>query len=111
MSKGRNGCFEPFITPEPTDHDNGSDTAALAAHIRQRRRSLQLTQQQLAELAETSNTYICKLERGEHMPTLRVLAKVFEALEGRLIVSAEYPGEDGQKLLASFAMQARRELF
>jgi DNA-binding XRE family transcriptional regulator len=40
----------------------------IAAHIRERRYELDLTQQELASQAGTSHSYISKLESGEHIP-------------------------------------------
>lgn len=39
----------------------------IAAHIRERRYELDLTQQEVAERAGTSHSFVSKLEGGEHM--------------------------------------------
>jgi DNA-binding XRE family transcriptional regulator len=61
----------------------------IAAHIRERRYELELTQQQVAERAETSHTYISKLERGDHLPKLDVLRRIFAVLDEELLIGFE----------------------
>lgn len=58
----------------------------IAAHIRERRYELDLTQQEVAERANTSHTYISKLERGDHVPKLEVLQRVFAVLDEELLI-------------------------
>lgn len=58
----------------------------IAAHIRERRFELDLTQQAVAERAGTSHTYISKLERGDHMPTLPVLKRILAVLDEELLI-------------------------
>ena len=53
----------------------------IAAHIRERRYELDLTQQEVASQAGTSHSYISKLESGEHIPTIPVLTRILAALE------------------------------
>src|ERR1700753_3388831 len=52
----------------------------IAAHIRERRFELDLTQQEVAERAGTAHCYISKLEGGEHMPTISVLQRILRGL-------------------------------
>lgn len=61
----------------------------IAAHIRERRYELELTQQQVAERAKTSHTFISKLERGDSIPTLPVLQRVLAALDEELLIGIE----------------------
>lgn len=61
----------------------------IAAHIRERRFELDLTQKDLAEQAETSHSYISKLERGEHMPTIPVLKRILAVLDEELLIGIE----------------------
>lgn len=49
--------------------------------IRQRRRSLDLSQEQLAERAELHRTYISSIERGERNPSLENIEKLAKALD------------------------------
>lgn len=61
----------------------------IAAHIRERRFELDLTQKELAEQAETSHSYISKLERGDHMPTIPVLKRILAVLDEELLIGIE----------------------
>jgi len=61
----------------------------IAAHIRERRFELDLTQKELAEQADTSHSYISKLERGDHMPTIPVLKRILAVLDEELLIGIE----------------------
>ena len=52
----------------------------IAAHIRERRYELDLTQRDVAEAAGTAHSFISRLERGQHMPTIPVLKRVLRGL-------------------------------
>jgi len=71
----------------------------IAAHIRERRYELDLTQQEVAERASTSHTYISKLERGDHLPKLEVLQRIFAVLDEELLIGFEpiAGGNDGER--------------
>lgn len=58
----------------------------IAAHIRERRYELELTQQDVAERAETSHSFISKLERGDHIPTIPVLQRILAVLDEQLLI-------------------------
>lgn len=66
----------------------------IAAHIRERRYELKLTQEQVAERAGTSHSYISKLERGNHMPTIDVLKRVLAVLDEELLIGIEERSRD-----------------
>ena len=57
----------------------------LGAFIRNRRKLARLSLRQLAETTSLSNAYLSQLERGLHLPSVRVLKLLSEALN----VSAE----------------------
>ena len=57
----------------------------LGAFIRNRRKLARLSLRQLAEMTSLSNAYLSQLERGLHLPSVRVLKLLSEALN----VSAE----------------------
>ncbi|MGO9671347.1 MAG: helix-turn-helix domain-containing protein [Streptosporangiaceae bacterium] len=57
----------------------------LGAFIRKRRKLARLSLRQLAETTSLSNAYLSQLERGLHLPSVRVLKLLSEALN----VSAE----------------------
>ncbi len=61
----------------------------IAAHVRERRYELELTQQQVAERAETSHSFISKLERGDHIPTIPVLQRILHVLDEELLIGIE----------------------
>jgi transcriptional regulator with XRE-family HTH domain len=60
--------------------------AAIAAHLRERRFELGLTQQQVATAAGTSHTAISRLESGTHTPNLATLQKIAAVLDEQLLV-------------------------
>jgi ribosome-binding protein aMBF1 (putative translation factor) len=75
----------------------------LAAHIRERRYELGLTQREVADHADTSHSFISKLERGEHMPTIPVLKRILAVLDEELLIGVERRGgrdEDGEREVA-----------
>jgi transcriptional regulator with XRE-family HTH domain len=52
----------------------------LGEHIRAQRRFSQLSQRELARLADLSDTYMSQLERGLHEPSIRVLRSLAKSL-------------------------------
>lgn len=52
----------------------------IGTHIRARRKSLKVSQRQLADLSGVSINTITKIERNEGNPTLDVLEKVLDTL-------------------------------
>jgi ribosome-binding protein aMBF1 (putative translation factor) len=61
----------------------------IAAHIRERRYELDLTQQEVAERAETSHSFISKVEGGDHIPTIPVLKRILAVLDEELLIGIE----------------------
>ena len=61
----------------------------IAAHIRERRYELDLTQQEVAERAETSHSFISKVEGGDHIPTIPVLTRILAVLDEELLIGIE----------------------
>lgn len=61
----------------------------IAAHIRERRYELELTQEDVAARAGTSHSYISRLESGDHIPTIPVLARILAVLDERLLLGVE----------------------
>ena len=53
----------------------------IGRRIKELRRSKELSQEKLAELAETSPNYLSRMERGTENPTLDMLIKLANALE------------------------------
>ena len=67
----------------------------IAAHIRERRYELGLTQQQVAVRAGTSHSFVSKLEGGDHMPTISVLQRILHVLGEELLIGIERRVADG----------------
>ena len=57
-----------------------AQTQYLGAFIRNRRKLARLSLRQLAEMTSLSNPYLSQLERGMHVPSVRVLKLLSEAL-------------------------------
>ncbi len=74
----------------------------IAAHIRERRYELDLTQQEVARRAGTSYSYISKLESGEHIPTIPVLNRILAVLDEQLLIGIERktPGQEPEREIA-----------
>lgn len=68
----------------------------IAAHIRERRYELDLTQQEVAERAGTSHSFISKLERGDHIPTLPVLQRILAVLDEELLIGIQPRGTNAE---------------
>lgn len=58
----------------------------VAAHLRERRYELGLTQQQVATAAGTSHTAISRLESGSHTPSLATLQRIAAVLDEELLI-------------------------
>ena len=61
----------------------------IAAHVRERRYELDLTQKEVAEQAGTSHSFISKLEGGDHIPTIPVLKRILAVLDEELLIGIE----------------------
>jgi ribosome-binding protein aMBF1 (putative translation factor) len=61
----------------------------IAAHIRERRYELDLTQKEVADQAGTSHSFISKVEGGEHIPTIPVLKRILRVLDEELLIGIE----------------------
>jgi DNA-binding XRE family transcriptional regulator len=74
----------------------------IAAHIRERRFELDLTQKDVAAAAGTSHSFISKVEKGDHMPTIPVLKRILAVLDEELLIGIERRevGEDPEREVA-----------
>jgi len=74
----------------------------IAAHIRERRYELDLTQKEVADRAGTSHSFISRLEGGDHMPTIPVLKRILAVLDEELLIGIErqVPDEEPERELA-----------
>lgn len=55
--------------------------AEIGEKIKQRRKDLRLSQEDLAKLSNLSANYVCLLENGERIPSIRALEKISHALK------------------------------
>lgn len=67
----------------------------IAAHVRERRYELELTQHEVADRAGTSHSAISRLESGRQTPTLPVLQRILGVLDERLVIGVERDTIDG----------------
>lgn len=74
----------------------------IAAHIRERRFELDLTQKEVADQAETSHSFISKIESGDHIPTIPVLKRILAVLDEELLIGIErrVPDEEPEREVA-----------
>ena len=74
----------------------------IAAHIRERRYELDLTQQEVAERAGTSHSFISKVEGGDPIPTIPVLKRILAVLDEELLIGIErqIPNEEPEREVA-----------
>lgn len=74
----------------------------IAAHVRERRYELDLTQKEVAERAGTSHSFISKLESGDHIPTIPVLKRILAVLDEELLIGFErqVPDEEPEREVA-----------
>ena len=62
------------------------EISPIAAHLRERRFELGLTQQEVAQAASTSHSAISRLEKGTHIPQLPTLQRIAAVLDEELFV-------------------------
>jgi transcriptional regulator with XRE-family HTH domain len=64
-------------------------TNPIAAHLRERRFELGLTQEQVAEAAGTSHSAVSRLENGTHMPPASTLRRIVAVLDEELLLPSQ----------------------
>jgi DNA-binding XRE family transcriptional regulator len=62
------------------------EVSPIAAHLRERRFELGLTQEEVARAAGTSHSAISRLEKGTHIPQLPTLQRIAAVLDEELLV-------------------------
>ena len=67
-------------TPSDSRSHNENSVEALGDFIKSQRRLAELSQRELARLADLSDAYLSQLERGLHEPSVRVLNGLADAL-------------------------------
>jgi transcriptional regulator with XRE-family HTH domain len=65
----------------------------IARFVIARRMQLGLTQSDLAERMGTSNSFVSRIESGQHATSVRTLERLAEALETRLEIGFEHEAE------------------
>ncbi len=78
-SKDAPGASKP-AGESPADALTARGVAALGEFIKSQRRIADLSQRELARLADLSDAYLSQLERGLHEPSVRVLNGLSQAL-------------------------------
>jgi len=62
------------------------EISPIAAHLRERRFELGLTQEEVAVAAGTSHSAVSRLEKGTHIPQLPTLQRIAAVLDEELLV-------------------------
>jgi len=62
------------------------EVSPIAAHLRERRFELGLTQAEVAKAAGTSHSAVSRLEKGTHIPQLPTLQRIAAVLDEELLV-------------------------
>jgi DNA-binding XRE family transcriptional regulator len=62
------------------------EVSPIAAHLRERRFELGLTQEDVAKAAGTSHSAVSRLEKGTHLPQLSTLQRIAAVLDEELLV-------------------------
>src|SRR5579864_1624750 len=65
----------------------------VAAHLRERRVELGLTQEEVAAAAGTAHTNISRLEKGTFMPRLATLQRIAAVLDEELLVCFQHTAD------------------
>ncbi len=78
------------------------EISPIAAHLRERRFELGLTQEQVAQAARTSHSAVSRLEKGTHIPQLPTLQRIAAVLDEELLVCFQRTvhGEVERELMA-----------
>jgi transcriptional regulator with XRE-family HTH domain len=74
------------------DADDSVDRSALGQFIKSQRQLAELSQRELARLANLSDPYVSQIERGRHDPSIKVLQSIAKALNIRADTILSYAG-------------------
>ena len=94
------------------------DCVSIGARVRHNRKQSGLSQEELAEQAETSRVYISNIERGECAPSLEMIIKIANALNvsaddllaGNLLSSSADGTEEEMDILFDCSQEESRIL-
>lgn len=74
------------------------DYSLIGVRIKKRRKSLNLTQEQIAERVDISNQHMSNIERAKSIPSTETIMKLAAALDTTpdefLVGSGKWPGEE-----------------
>lgn len=84
-----------------------SDAKTIGQKVRRLREKAQLTQEQLAEIADLHPSYVGHIERGTKNPSLKSLTKIAEALG---VPVAQLMGDSRREIQVEETDVLRREL-
>jgi transcriptional regulator with XRE-family HTH domain len=85
---------------DSADERSSSGPSALGEFIKGQRRIADLSQRELARLADLSDAYLSQLERGLHEPSVRVLNGLAQALNVPSELLLGYLGRGGDRVTA-----------
>lgn len=71
---------------------DGAERSALGQFIKSQRQLAELSQRELARLANLSDPYVSQIERGRHDPSIKVLKAIARALNIRADTILSYAG-------------------
>lgn len=72
--------------------DDSAERSALGQFIKSQRQLAELSQRELARLANLSDPYVSQIERGRHDPSIKVLQAIAKALNIRADTILSYTG-------------------
>jgi len=72
--------------------DDSAERSALGQFIKSQRQLAELSQRELARLANLSDPYVSQIERGRHDPSIKVLQSIAKALNIRADTILSYAG-------------------
>ena len=91
-ARGQGRLEVQVISVAMSDAKEGKDRSTLGQFIRAQRKLAELSQRELARLANLSDPYVSQLERDHHDPSIRVLRAIAEALNVRAETILSYAG-------------------
>lgn len=76
-------------------------TNPIAAHLRERRYELGLTQREVAQAARTSHSAISRMENGAHTPSLATLRRIAAVLDEELLLCFQSTDGENERVFAA----------
>lgn len=88
---------------------NMREKGLIGLRIKELRKNKGLSQEELAEKAETSPNYLSRMERGTENPTLEMLIKISRALGVEMRETFDFGHEESLRELKEFMIEFIRE--